>query len=114
MAYEPRIGNLGRLLDLVTYQQTFPGTPGYDSAQRVLAAFQRHVSLSEEEIRALPWIAMSFALFYRVFHVLLYIAEVEDGPEAARYLVTKEEEEIAMLSRQEGDVEKLSEMLLRA
>ena len=112
--YEPRIGNLGRLLDLAVYQSTFPDAPGHDRARQVLDAFQKHVSLTDAELRALPWIALSFGLFYRVFHVLMYMDEVEDNPEGegARYFATHMQEELARLTRQEEDTEGLTEVFL--
>lgn len=112
--YEPRVGDLGRLLYVAVYEPSFPGAPRRDRARLLLDAFQRHVSLSPAELRALPWVALSFALFYRVFHILLYLGEIEDGPETARYLVDGLREELASLARQEDDVEKLTEVLLES
>jgi len=110
--YEPRIGDLGRLLHVVMYEVALPGYPGYNKAKLILEAFQRHVQLSEAEIRALPWVGLSFALFYRVFHVLLYLGELEAGPEGARYFVEDQSEKISELNKQEQDIEKLTEVLL--
>jgi len=110
--YEPRIGDLGRLLYVAVYEPSFPGAPRHDRARLLLDAFQRHVSLSEAELRALPWIALSFALFYRVFHILLYLGEVEGGLEGARYLVDGLPAKLACVARQEEDIETLTEILL--
>jgi RNA polymerase sigma-70 factor (ECF subfamily) len=110
--YEPRIGDLGRLLHVIVYELALPGYPGYDKAKLVLDAFQRHVALSEAELRALPWVCLSFALFYRVFHVLLYLGEIEDSPEGGRYLVADLPEKLTRLAEQEGDIGKLTEVLL--
>lgn len=110
--YEPRIGDLGRLLHVVMYEVALPGYPGYNKAKLILDAFQRHVQLSESELRALPWVGLSFALFYRVFHVLLYLGELEAGPEGARYFAEDQSEKISELNKQEQDIKKLTEALL--
>jgi len=110
--YEPLIGDLGRLLYVVMYEVALPGYPGYSKAKLILDAFQRHVQLSEAEIRALPWVGLSFALFYRVFHVLLYLGELEAGPEGARYFAEDQSENISELNKQEQDIKKLAEALL--
>ena len=110
--YEPRIGDLGRLLHVVMYEVALPGYPGYNKARLVLDAFRRHVRLSEAELRALPWVCLSFALFYRVFHVLLYLGELNAGPEGSRYFVTDLPETLSKLTEQEENIEKLTEALL--
>lgn len=114
--HEPRIGSLGRLLDLAAYQSTFPDAPGHDRARQVLDAFQKHISLTDAELRALPWIALSFGLFYRVFHVLMYMGEVEDNPEGegARYFAAQIQEELIQLTQQEEDIERLTEVFLNS
>ena len=78
----------------------------------MMDALRQHVELSEGELRALPWAALSFELFYRVFHVLLYLAEAKGGPDAARYLLEGEEESSDSLTAHEEQLEKLTEELL--
>jgi len=110
--YEPRIGDLGRLLWVVLHKVPGPRQQAYGRARAVMDAFRQHVELSEGELRALPWAALSFELFYRVFHVLLYLAEAKGGPDAARYLLEGEEESSDSLTAHEEQLEKLTEELL--
>ena len=70
------------------------------------------MELSEDELRALPWVALSLDLFYRAFHVLLYLAEAKAGPEAPRYLLDGEEKASARLMAYEERLDELTEELL--
>ena len=75
----PRIvGDLGRLLGVLVYmgEDAHLGRAPYERARRALQGFLRHVSLSEAELRAVPYAGLSFDLHYRVFHVLLYLADI--------------------------------------
>ena len=111
--YEPRIGDLARLIHVIVRDRAPSGRSADSDVKVVLDAFQRHVTLPEAELRALPWVALSLDLFYRVFHVLLYLAEIGwGGPRSAAYLSVNQDREIAILDEMEGDIEVLTETLL--
>jgi Ser/Thr protein kinase RdoA (MazF antagonist) len=85
--YEARIGDLGRLLFAIHDGEM----PEYETRDRVALAldvYREHVSLAAEELRALPIIAWGQFLHYDVFHILLYLCEL-DAPDRGEYLVAE-------------------------
>ena len=110
--YEPRIGDLGRLLWVLLHDVGGPQDQRHKRLRSAIAAFRRHVDPSEDELRSLPCVALSFPLFYRVFHVLLYLAEAKAGPEQARYLLDSLVDHNAKLDVHEADIDRLTGALL--